>query len=142
VDGHNPTGSILFRFKNCLLVWRLDRLGRNLKHLISVVEDLEKRGAGFASLQQGIDTTTASGKLVFHVFGALAEFERGLMQERTKAGLAAARARGRLGGRKKKLNEKQVETMRRMYESKKHTVREICKTIGITTPTLFNYLQG
>lgn len=126
---------------DCLVVWRLDRMGRNLKHLISVVEDLEKRGIGFSSLQEGINTSTPGGKLIFHVFGALAEFERCLIQERTQAGLAAARARGRLGGRKRKLTSKQVEIMFNMHDSKKHSIREICKTFGITTPTFYNYLN-
>ena len=91
------------REKDCLVVWRLDRLGRSLKHLIQVVEDLESKGIGFLSIQEGLNTSTNGGKLIFHIFGALAEFERRLIQERTKAGLEAARARGRKGGRKKKL---------------------------------------
>src|SRR5436305_5092149 len=86
-----------------LVVWRLDRLGRSLKHLIEVVTDLEKRGIGFKSLTENIDTTTSGGKLIFHIFGALAEFERNLIRERTQAGLQAARARGRFGGRRKAL---------------------------------------
>src|SRR5205807_10200185 len=86
-----------------LVVWRLDRLGRSLKHLIEVVSDLEKRGIGFKSLTENIDTTTSGGKLIFHLFGALAEFERNLIRERTNAGLLAARARGRKGGRPKSL---------------------------------------
>lgn len=138
--GFDETLSYL-RKGDCLVVWRLDRMGRNLKHLISVVEDLEKRGIGFLSLQEGIDTSTPGGKLIFHVFGALAEFERSLIRERTQAGLSAARARGRLGGRKRKLTSKQVETMFKMYDSKKHSIREICKTFKITTPTFYNYLK-
>lgn len=125
---------------DCLVVWRLDRLGRSLKHLIAVVEDLETREVGFVSLQEGFDTTTSGGKLVFQIFGALAEFERNLIRERTKAGLAAARARGRLGGRKEKLSTDQVSTMRRMSESRQHTIAEICKVIGISKPTYYRYM--
>ncbi len=124
-----------------LVVWRLDRLGRSLKHLIEVVDDLENRKIGFMSLQEGINTTTAGGRLVFHLFGALSEFERNLIRERTCAGLAAARARGRMGGRKHKLKPTQVKTMRSMYESRKHTIKEICKVMGISKPTLYEYLK-
>src|SRR5690348_9395311 len=100
-----------------LVVWRLDRLGRSLQHLIAVVAELAERGIGFKSLGEQIDTTTAGGKLVFHVFGALAEFERDLIRERTQAGLAAARARGRVGGRPKKLADaKQVALARALYD--------------------------
>lgn len=126
---------------DCLVVWRLDRLGRSLKHLIQTVEDLESRGVGFASLQEGFDTTTSGGKLIFQIFGALAEFERNLIRERTKAGLAAARARGRLGGRKEKLSPDQVTTMRRMSESRQHTIAEICTVMGISKPTYYRYLS-
>ncbi len=92
-----------------IVVWKLDRLGRSLKHLIEVINLLDRKGVGFASLQESIDTTTSGGKLIFHVFGALAEFERELIRERTNAGLYAARARGKRGGRPQKLTEKQIE---------------------------------
>jgi DNA invertase Pin-like site-specific DNA recombinase len=115
-----------------LVVWRLDRLGRSLKHLIEVVEDLESREVGFISLQEGINTTTSGGRLVFHLFGALAEFERNLIRERTQAGLSAARARGRMGGRKPKLKPAQVKTLRKMYNSGQYTIKEICKAMGIS----------
>src|SRR3954452_14890909 len=95
-----------------LVVWRLDRLGRSLSHLIETVRQLQERGIGFRSLQEQIDTTTSGGKLIFHVFGALAEFERDLIRERTHAGLQAARARGRLFGRPHTLTPKQVEQLR------------------------------
>jgi len=95
-----------------LVVWRLDRLGRSLKDLIALVEELEKRKIGLRSLQENIDTTTSGGKLIFHMFGALAEFERNLIRERTQAGLQAARARGRKGGRKHKLTAQQIEVGR------------------------------
>src|SRR5438105_4145918 len=91
-----------------LVVWRLDRLGRSLKHLIETITNLNNRKIGFKSIQENIDTTTSGGKLIFHIFGALAEFERDIIRERTKAGLQAARARGRLGGRPKSLTPKQV----------------------------------
>jgi len=127
---------------DCIVVWRLDRLGRSLKHLISVVEDLESQGVGFASLQEGFDTTTSGGKLVFQIFGALAEFERNLIRERTKAGLAAAKARGRVGGRKEKLSDEQIKTMLRMSESNQHTIKEICQVMGISKPTYYRYLEN
>src|SRR5215208_6774592 len=99
------------RSGDTLIVWRLDRLGRSLRHLIDTVTDLQERGIGFKSLQESIDTTTSGGKLVFHIFGALAEFEREIIRERTNAGLTAARARGRSGGRPKALSDKQVEIL-------------------------------
>jgi DNA invertase Pin-like site-specific DNA recombinase len=129
------------RSGDALVVWRLDRLGRSLKHLIEVVEDLESHKVGFMSLQEGINTTTSGGRLVFHLFGALAEFERNLIRERTQAGLSAARARGRMGGRKPKLKPDQVKTLRKMYESQQHTVKEICKVMGISRATLYEYLK-
>ncbi len=124
-----------------LVVWRLDRLGRSLKHLIETVNTLEERGKGFQSLQESIDTTTSSGRLVFHIFGALAEFERNLIRERTQAGLEAARARGRKGGRPKSLDAKKTELLYELYDHKKHTVKEICEMMGISRPTLYSYLQ-
>jgi len=107
-------------------------LGRNLRHLIDAVEDLEKRKVGFVSLQKGFDTTTNGGKFVFQIFGALAEFERNLIRERTKAGLEAARARGKLGGRKAKLNPTQTDALKMMYECKKYSISEICSSFEIS----------
>lgn len=124
-----------------LVVWRLDRLGRSLKHLIELVGELEEREIGFLSLQESIDTTSYSGKLVFHLFGALAEFERNLIKERTQAGLAAARARGRKGGRPPVLSKKQRAVAVKLYKEKKHTVKEICQIMGISKPTLYSYLR-
>jgi DNA invertase Pin-like site-specific DNA recombinase len=124
-----------------LLVWRLDRLGRSLKHLIEIVTQLEEQGIGFRSLQEAIDTTTSGGKLVFQIFGALAEFERNLIRERTQAGLAAARARGRKGGRPKVLDKTKIELVCKLYEEKKHTIKEICRILGISKPTLYSYLN-
>jgi DNA invertase Pin-like site-specific DNA recombinase len=125
-----------------LVVWRLDRLGRSLKHLIEVVAALAERGIGFKSLSEQIDTTTPGGKLIFHVFGALAEFERDLIRERTQAGLAAARARGRLGGRPKKLADpKQLALARTLYQDGKTDVTTICRTLGISRATLYRSLK-
>lgn len=124
-----------------LVVWRLDRLGRSLKHLIELMTELEQRGIGFHSLQEAIDTTSPGGKLVFHIFGALAEFERNLIRDRTKAGLEAARARGRKGGRPKRLSTKQRALAVDLYHQRKHTVEEICHTVGISKPTLYAYLR-
>lgn len=123
-----------------LVVWRLDRLGRSLKHLIEMVTALEKQGVGFQSLQESIDTTTSGGRLVFHIFGALAEFERNLIRERTRAGLAAARARGRKGGRPKALDEKKTQLLYQLYDERKRTVQEICDMLGISRSTLYAYL--
>jgi DNA invertase Pin-like site-specific DNA recombinase len=127
-----------------LVVWKLDRLGRTLKGLIELMNDFSARGIGFQSLTEQIDTTTAGGKLIFHVFGALAEFERDLIRERTQAGLAAASARGRIGGhpRTKALDDaKKVAIARSLYESKQHTIKQICQTVGVSRATLYRYLR-
>src|SRR5712692_7366324 len=113
-----------------LVVWRLDRLGRTLKQLIELINDFNARGIGFKSLQENIDTTTSGGKLVFHIFGALAEFERGIIKERTQAGLQAARARGRLGGRPKALNQKKQSKAQALYNDKSNSIADICKTLN------------
>lgn len=128
------------RAGDSLVVWRLDRLGRSLKHLIEIITRFEERKIGFSSLQESIDTTTSGGKLIFHIFGALAEFERNLIRERTKAGLAAARARGRNGGRPRVLDEKKIQLAKNLYESRKHPVIEICETLSISKSTFYNYL--
>lgn len=124
-----------------LVVWRLDRLGRSLKHLIEVMSQLEERGIAFQSLQESIDTSSPGGRLIFHLFGALAEFERNLIQERTKAGLAAAGARGRKGGRPIALNGHKRRVAIRLYQERQHTVQEICQIMGISKPTLYSYLR-
>jgi DNA invertase Pin-like site-specific DNA recombinase len=130
------------RAGDTLVVWRLDRLGRSLEHLIDVVAGLEARGIGFRSLTEQIDTTTSGGKLIFHVFGALAEFERDLIRERTHAGLAAARARGRRGGRPKKLTDpKQLALARSLYASGQTDVATICRTLGISRATLYRAVK-
>lgn len=123
-----------------LVIWRLDRLGRSLKHLIHLVEQLDKREVGLKSLQENIDTTTSGGLLVFHLFGALAEFERTLIRERTQAGVNAARARGRQGGRPKLLEPNKRELAIRLHREQKHSVAEICAMMGISKSTLYNYL--
>jgi DNA invertase Pin-like site-specific DNA recombinase len=129
------------RAGDTLVVWRLDRLGRSLRHLIDTVTELEQRGIGFKSLQENIDTTTSGGKLVFHIFGSLAEFEREVIKERTAAGLEAARARGKVGGRPRRLDEKTAEMARRLYADRHNSVSEICKTLGITRMTLWRYVR-
>jgi DNA invertase Pin-like site-specific DNA recombinase len=123
-----------------LVVWRLDRLGRSLKQLIHLVETLDQRGIGLRSLQENIDTTTSGGRLVFHLFGALAEFERHVIRERTQTGLAAARVRGRQGGRPKRLSPYQRELLLRLHQERQHSIAEICQILGISKSTLYNYL--
>ena len=129
------------RKEDILIVWKLDRLGRSIQHLIQTIKELSDKDIGFKSLQENIDTTTSGGKLIFHIFSALAEFERDIIQERTKAGLKAARARGRMGGRPPSLNEKQVEKMLARYHEQKLTVAEICKIFSISRPSFYNYLN-
>jgi DNA invertase Pin-like site-specific DNA recombinase len=123
-----------------LVVWRLDRLGRSLPHLITTMTSLEERGIGFKSLTENIDTTTSGGKLIFHIFGALAEFERNLIRERTKAGLTAARERGRKGGRPKSLTGRQLGIALDLHE-KRHPIAEICRTLKLSKATLYRYIK-
>ena len=125
-----------------LAVWRLDRLGRSLVDLLMTVGKLEVRGVGLRSLTEAIDTTTPGGRLVFHIFGAMAEFERSLIRERTQAGLSSARSRGRLGGRPKILGEHEIALAKQLYSEKKYTVKEICKLVGVTKPCLYDYLNN
>ena len=125
-----------------LVVARLDRLGRSLRELIDLVGELEGRGVGFRSLKESLDTTTAGGRLIFHVFGALAEFEREIIRERTMAGLESARARGRHGGRPRALDENKARLARRLKDEGEHSVEEICEMLGVGRSTLYRYLQG
>jgi DNA invertase Pin-like site-specific DNA recombinase len=130
------------RSGDTLVVWRLHGLGRSLLHLIKVVTEFQDRGIGFRSLTEQIDSTTPGGKLVFHVFGALAEFERDLIQERTHAGLAAARARGRIGGRPKALADpKKLALAQALYEGGQTDIATICQTLGISRATLYRSLE-
>lgn len=124
-----------------LVVWRLDRLGRSIRHLIDQLQALGERGVGFRSLQETIDTTSPGGRLVFHVFAALAEFERDLIRERTHAGLTAARARGRTGGRPAKLTEDQARTARRLYAQRDMTVQQIGDVLGVSRTTVYRALR-
>ena len=124
-----------------LAVWRLDRLGRSLPHLIDTIGELDVRGVGFRSLTESIDTTTSGGRLIFHVFGALGQFERDLIRERTHAGLAAARARGRKGGRPPALSPDQVKAARRMYEQNEMTVAKIGAVLGVSRATIYRALN-
>jgi DNA invertase Pin-like site-specific DNA recombinase len=124
-----------------LVVARLDRLGRSLRELIDLVGELEERGVGFRSLKESLDTTTAGGRLIFHVFGALAEFEREIIRERTMAGLESARARGRHGGRPRALDESKAKLARRFKEEGDHSVKEICAMLGVGRSTLYRYLR-
>lgn len=128
------------RAGDTLIVWRLDRLGRSLKDLIAFAEQLEQRKVGLKSLKEALDTTSSGGRLIFHMFGALAEFERDLIRERTRAGLSAARARGRLGGRPKLLTPEKRKLAVQLYRAKEHSIAEICRLMGISKPTLYSYL--
>src|SRR5579859_3943273 len=130
------------RAGDTVIVWKLDRLGRSLKDLIETLNLLKDRGADFISLTEQIDTTTPGGKLIFHVMGALAEFERDLIRERTNAGLAAARARGRVRGRPKKLTTNgKVALALRLVEDPHHSIDDICSTLGISRSTLYRYIR-
>lgn len=124
-----------------LVVWKLDRLGRSLKHLIETITALDERKIGFKSLRENFDTTTSGGRLVFHLFGALAEFERELIRERVAAGLEAARARGRKGGRPRKLDTRKLALARSMLSDPNNTVTEIARTLGVDRTTLYRALK-
>lgn len=123
-----------------LVVWRLDRLGRSVRNLIDLVQSLEERGVHFKSLQDHMDTSSPGGKLVFHIFASLAEFERDLIRERTQAGLEAARTRGRVGGRPAALSADDVATAKRLHASKTVTVGEIGKILGVSRATIYRAL--
>ena len=131
----------VLRAGDTFVVWKLDRLGRSLSHLVETIQDLHQQGIHFKSLQEHIDTTSGAGKLVFHLFAALAEFERDLIRERTRAGLAAARERGKLGGRPKALRPHQAARVRALYNARELSVPEICVLFGIGKTTVYRYLQ-
>lgn len=126
------------RHGDTLVVWKLDRMGRSMSHLIEMMQKLEKRGVGFQSLTEKIDTTTAGGRLIFHLFGALAEFERDLIRERVQAGLKSARARGRKGGRPP-VSEETKRMAKTLLADKKLSVKQICERLGIAKSTLYKY---
>jgi DNA invertase Pin-like site-specific DNA recombinase len=125
-----------------LVVWKLDRLARSLKQLIETVEALEERNIGFRSLTENIDTTTPGGRLVFHIFGALAEFERSIIRERTSAGLAAARARGKVGGRPPALRERDIAAAKAMLADQSIPVKDIAERLGVSVSTLYKHVPA
>ena len=129
--------------RDILIVWRLDRLGRSMAHLVSTIEELKARGVGFRSISDGVvDTASPSGELVFNIFSALAQFERRLIQERTKAGLEAARARGRKGGRQPLASDDpRVQMAKAMHKDKGMKIGDICKTLKISRTTFYRYLN-
>jgi DNA invertase Pin-like site-specific DNA recombinase len=124
-----------------LVVWKLDRLGRSLRDLIARITELQNRQIGFKSLTEQIDTTTSGGKLIFHIFGSLAEFERDIIRERTQAGLIAARARGKRGGRRPTLKPKEIAIVRKLHEDKQTPVEDICRMFKISRMTLWRYVK-
>lgn len=132
---------IALRPGDVLVVWRLDRLGRSLKDLIALTERIKEAGAGFRSLGEAIDTTTPAGQLFFHIFGAIAQFERALIVERTRAGLAAARKKGRRGGRPAKIQPKQINAARAMIDSPEITAAEVAAHLGVHRSTLYRTLR-
>jgi DNA invertase Pin-like site-specific DNA recombinase len=129
------------RAGDTLVVWRLDRLGRSLPHLIVTIIRLRDQGVEFRNLHEQIDTSTPSGKLIFHMFGALAEFERDIIRERTLAGLAAALGRGRKGGRPRRVLSKQILQAQHMFADKSNSIQDICQTLHISKTTLYRYLK-
>lgn len=143
-NSHRPGLSEALAFMrpgNTLVVWRLDRLGRSLKDLLQQIEELQQRGIQFRSLHESIDTTSPGGKFQFHVFSALAEFERDLIRERTMAGLRAARSRGRLGGRRKEMTAEKVKLAARLMKDPNVSAQEICQMLGISRTTLYRYIS-
>jgi DNA invertase Pin-like site-specific DNA recombinase len=124
---------------DCLVVWKLDRLGRSLKDLIATINEIHDKKMSFQSLQENLNTATSAGKLVFHVFGALAEFERDVIRDRTRAGLSAARARGRLGGRPKKLDQNKINIAKALLSDHSNAIKDICGTLNISKSTLYRY---
>src|SRR5258708_3527443 len=130
------------RPEDTLVVWKLDRLGRSLKDLIETLNLLKERGVDFISLTENIDTSTPGGKLIFHLMGALAEFERDLIRERTLAGLAAARARGRVGGRPIGANAQKIAMAKNLYADKANSIEDICNTLRISQATLYRYIKS
>ena len=143
LDSRKGLGEVLARASkgDTVVVWRLDRLGRNLKHLIEVVNELNKRGVAFKSLQESLDTTSPGGRLIFHIFGSLCEFERDVLRQRTMAGLAAARSRGRVGGRPFAMDAGKVAMARTLLDSKGLSISRVCEAVGVSKPTLYRSLR-
>ena len=129
------------RASDVLVVWKLDRLGRSLMHLIQVVQQLKANDIGFRSLQENMDSTSSGGQLIFHIFGALAEFERALIRERTNAGLVAARARGRLGGRPPRLSHDQIRMAQQLMASPNTTADQVAEALHVSRATLYRALK-
>lgn len=132
------------REEDIIVIWKLDRLGRSLRDLVNLIKEIQDRGAGLKSLNDSIDTTTAHGKLIFHIFASLAEFERDIISERTKAGLASARARGRVGGRPKGLSKEALDKaiiVETLYKQGDMSITQICKHVNIARSTVYNYLK-
>jgi DNA invertase Pin-like site-specific DNA recombinase len=127
--------------QDIVVVYKLDRLGRSLKHLMEEIEWFKQHNIGFKSIQENIDTSTSSGKLFFHMFAAIAEFERDLIRERTMAGLMAARARGRKGGRKAKVSESQAKIIKKLHEDKGTEIKQICDMFNISKSVLYRTLK-
>lgn len=130
------------RAKDVLVVWKLDRLGRSLKHLIDTIESLTQKDIEFKSIQENFDTRTPSGKLLFHIFGSISEFERDLIRERTLAGLAAARARGRMGGAPKKLSPGKIAIGKELARDRTRSVGEICEFLNCSPSTYYRHIQN
>ena len=130
------------RLGDCIVVWKLDRLARSLAQLIEVFETLEKRGIGLTSVTESIDTTTPGGRLVFHIFGALAEFERSIIRERTRAGLAAAKRLGRIGGRPRSLSEKDIQAAKALLRDPTISPRDVATRMSVSLSTLYRYIPS
>lgn len=124
-----------------LVVWRLDRLGRSLRHFIDTINQINDQGSYFRSLQESIDTSTSGGKLIFHIFGALAEFERDIIRDRTKAGIEAARKRGKFGGRPKKMDGKKLALAKTLMADKSNSINDICEILHVSKATLYRCLK-
>jgi len=130
------------RTGDILVVWKLDRLARSIKQLIETVEDLENKDMGFRSLTETMDTTTSGGRLIFHIFAGLAEFERSIIRERTRAGLESAKARGRLGGRPPAMQKKDIVAAKAMLSDQKITVEQVAEHLGVAPSTLYRHIPG
>lgn len=128
--------------EDTIVVYKLDRLGRSIRHLIQEIQDFKERNVGFRSIQEHIDTNTSGGKLFFHIFAAIAEFERDIIVERTKTGLEAARARGKQGGRPKKLTTSQTEILKKLYADKNNDISDICNSFRISKATLYRLVRN